>query len=203
MTTEDPQQTFDVEDALAATEEAFDCSTAIENGLSEGPSPAETEDALDAAEATIQEMERQLDSLSDAVDTLQSGTYSTGIIDMMDGMEKAWEANHSLRDRLGVVEEVLADIEGHEEAVEIEIEGETYRVSVDPVEGLNAETYPHSPGSLAVPTEEDIDALEWVLQTAYTQIQTEYEADAGGEDIERRGSLIQELQAQLNDLRDD
>jgi len=65
--------------------------------------------------------------------------------------------------------------------------------------------YPHSPGILVVPTEEDIEVLRDIFESAYADIRQEYETPEiylpdnpeVRERIERRGSLLQELQAQL------
>lgn len=71
--------------------------------------------------------------------------------------------------------------------------------------------YPHSPGVLVVPTEEDVNALRGILNDAYDDIRHEYEAPnihrpnnpEARERIERKGSLIQELLAQLRAVEDD
>lgn len=73
------------------------------------------------------------------------------------------------------------------------------------------DNYPLSPGVLVVPTEEDVEVLRDILESAYADISQEYEApDIYLPDdsevrarIERRGSLLQELQAQLRAVEDD
>jgi hypothetical protein len=71
--------------------------------------------------------------------------------------------------------------------------------------------YPHTPGILVVPTGEDVDVLRDILEGAYADIKREYETPQTHlpdnpevrERIERRGSLIQELLAQLRAVEDD
>lgn len=67
--------------------------------------------------------------------------------------------------------------------------------------------YPHSPGVLVVPTEEDIPVIRRLLTEAYDNIREDYEAPQDSplrtEDVEREGSLLQELQAQLRAVEDD
>jgi hypothetical protein len=69
------------------------------------------------------------------------------------------------------------------------------------------DNYPHSPGVLVVPTEEDIPVIRRLLTEAYDNIREDYEARQESprytEEVEREGSLIQELQAQLRVVEDD
>lgn len=72
-----------------------------------------------------------------------------------------------------------------------------------PDSGNDPENYPHSPGIIVIPTEGDISVLRGVLDDAYEDVRREYEThDPDDEETEavRRGSLLQELLAQLRNV---
>jgi|APHM01.1.fsa_nt_gi hypothetical protein len=70
--------------------------------------------------------------------------------------------------------------------------------------------YPHSPGVLVVPTEEDVNVVRRMLNEEYDEIREDYEnpnsermSGRYAERVERKGSLIQELLAQLRAIENE
>lgn len=70
--------------------------------------------------------------------------------------------------------------------------------------------YPHSPGVLVVPTDDDVEVLRDIFNDAYEEIEGEYTAPEtnrlSGERmqyVETKGSLLQELLAQLRAVEDE
>lgn len=193
-----------VEGARNDLQMAAEATSEARNALDEGGDPQHLLNQVREIETAAEDLQNRVERILNGTNSTMGDSYNAGLRDLVHASDEAYDeiqqADEAIVHALDLLEEIESQDAGTA-AGTVNIDGEVYDVTLSP-----ASTAAEQGGAAAVlslPMHEDIEAMQAILERAYEPIQNEYELVEDPEteheqQVSQIGSLIQELQAQLN-----
>ena len=138
MLDEDDYADDPIQTATTTAERTEEKAIEARDALDGGPATGEIEDALDHLDIALEEIRKQRDQASEALDDLRGSTYGAGgVTALAEGADDAYDLIEEIRGMSrSMVEGLIAAEAGSEPAAETEVEiaGTRYRIRFDPME---------------------------------------------------------------------